>query len=64
MAGVLWCYSGCGAGYGSGVGVCRLRDGRFRRIWGLGWKGFLEQTCRWSGNLAARLFFEQVQKVV
>ena len=49
---------------GAGIAVWGLRDGDFRRIWGFGWKGNLEQTCRWSGNLAASLVFEQVQKVV
>ncbi len=35
----------------------------FRGVWGRGWKGFLEQTCRWSGKIAARLFFDEVRKI-
>ena len=62
VGGGLWCYLGSGAGDGTGIGVCGLRDGGFRRISRCGWKRKLEQPCRWSGNLAARLFFEQVQK--
>ena len=46
------------------VGVIVAWDDGFRRNWGLGWKGNLEQTCRWSGKFAARFFFDEVQKVV
>ena len=45
----------------SGVDVSGVRDGGFRRIWRFGWKGNLEQTCRWSGNFAASLVFDGVQ---
>ena len=45
---------------GMGIGGCGLCDGGFRRIWGFGWKGNLAQTCRWSGNFAARFFFDEV----
>ena len=45
----------------AGVGVCRLRDGVFRRIWRLVWKWNLEQTCRWSGKTPASLVFDGVQ---
>ena len=38
----------------AGIGVWGLWDGGFRRILGSGWKGKLEQTCRWNGKLTAR----------
>jgi len=43
------------------IGVSGVRDDGFRRIWGFGWKGNLEQTCRWSGKTPARLVFDEVQ---